>query len=1141
MPVPKWVGIVVYAAASAITGAAASGLLAKKKQRPALLDEKQSTTASLGVYVPVMVGRRRLGPRQLWWGNRTVIVEGQAGGKGTSGGGTSQTVYREDAFHGFVTGPARAVHQVKENGNVVWDSSDEGDIYKDGITPETHPSGSSFVARDGSVFRVYFGEPDQSANDLLADPRFVGVRSRWPFLAYIHHVQKRLGGFARWGDVQVEWTVRPYREGQGVALPYASAPPRLANSPDWFQNGFGPAGFDYPIVGVNNAAPGASPPPYIKFWAGPATGTDETAEFLASLRCRVDGQPGGATGKYAVADATYDVGETIFVPRVPPVWSEFGLPNDNVLTAWTENAHADVSVSLVPKPTGPVTGGNTTYNLKIQTLSLGTPRISLSSPGHVNSDFSPNDQRIRIWLHQFGDNVDAPQWVRIGWRAYNHASLPDNEHSVLFERVGGVVTSTPENGALGSVAAGPGADGWDVFEVTYRSGNGPTPSGPDWEREAFVEYENTNGPSFPTGVALVAWTTENPLSEDDGLVRTGICTVELAQALSGAVQGEGTIDPLVEGTGADGANAAHILHQYLFATYPHGRGLSTDIYDLDSLEAVGEGLAPDTGAGLRVHSILDDGKQYREGIEELMVNCGIYWSWSMDKGKWVFGLVRDADDPGSLPRIPLALLEAPKPEHAQNQPPLKPDKQYYSFANRDVSYREDAVYVGNDGFATLVNNYSSTNKQLEVITDDDAAALVARYREQEEDGEQTTWDLTCSRGASRLIPGTKFVVEGIEDSLGTPQVLLLSEVEYRKGSDVVTLRAVSMPGLQEVSYPVALLANRPPPPVDYSPAEDLVVAPFEVPLLLSPRQAAILVPRIRSRGSVVGAALHLSRDGLSYRMLENRSDLACGGTLTGPWGAGGPRVVENGPTIKETGQDIVSLVEALDETSWRTGRQWALFPTTGEVCFLREVRSVGEGLWQLHGLLRGRYGTDRGALAEGDQVVILRSDLVSPVSSALLAPGVDLRVKYQPRTDRSVVPLSEVTAQTLILEGKALQPGRVLGLRTSTMIPGYRSGESVSLRWNYVHPDGARERTAAGYQTAGEDIRAHQTIPFRFFLTIKDGSTVVREASIASPSYTYDNADIVSDLGGEKDFTVEVGVGWNGQLVQSQVLNVSLY
>lgn len=166
-----------------------------------------SNLSSQGAYIPLLIGRRRIGAVICWVGDRASQnvrqSQRQGGSKGRSHSRktiiTNQVLFQESAWHCLCVGPAKALYRIWSEGKVIFDQK---------ITPGDTPSGS-VVTTEAGIFRIFWGEPTQPVNDFLGMPSRVGVDSRWPHVCYVVWIGKWLGSQPNWPQLEYELEVEP--------------------------------------------------------------------------------------------------------------------------------------------------------------------------------------------------------------------------------------------------------------------------------------------------------------------------------------------------------------------------------------------------------------------------------------------------------------------------------------------------------------------------------------------------------------------------------------------------------------------------------------------------------------------------------------------------------------------------------------------------------------------------------------------------------------------------------------------------------------------------------------------------------------------------------------------------------------------
>lgn len=162
-------------------------------------DDSPTTLSNRGAYVPLILGRRRVGYVFGAAANRRSTQESvgsASGGKGgvpSGGGSITQTVYFEDGWHIICVGPANKLWGIYENGKPIWTGP---------ISAATTPSGTVIDAGAAGQFIIYWGFHDQPVEGRLASA--IGVNSRWPMVCYIYWIQKRLGQSPAWPSIEYD-------------------------------------------------------------------------------------------------------------------------------------------------------------------------------------------------------------------------------------------------------------------------------------------------------------------------------------------------------------------------------------------------------------------------------------------------------------------------------------------------------------------------------------------------------------------------------------------------------------------------------------------------------------------------------------------------------------------------------------------------------------------------------------------------------------------------------------------------------------------------------------------------------------------------------------------------------------------------
>jgi len=289
-----------------------AGYLLQKKNKSLVQDDRPTTLATRGSYIPLVKHRRRIGCVFGYAGNRQTRKEKPSGGKGNVFSGPKVDVFYEDGWHLLSVGPVFALHEIEENGVP---------IFTGPITAISHPSGSLIDLGSAGKFRIFWGEIGQPINTYLGDVTRVGVSSRWPQCCYIEWREKRLGQQPNWPTITYTIETRP----QTVHLTSSDGyiPETFVLGPD-----------SYPITGRLAGAPGTG------YWQVAQGYADK---FKPGMQILVDNNVGLGV----------DTDFTVRAVSVEDVGSGLGTPPEvifvtKIFVNETIPGSADISGTIVP-------------------------------------------------------------------------------------------------------------------------------------------------------------------------------------------------------------------------------------------------------------------------------------------------------------------------------------------------------------------------------------------------------------------------------------------------------------------------------------------------------------------------------------------------------------------------------------------------------------------------------------------------------------------------------------------------------------------------------------------------------------------------------------------------------------------------
>ena len=189
----------------------------------------------------------------------------------------------------------------------------------------------------------------------------------------------------------------------------------------------------------------------------------------------------------------------------------------------------------------------------------------------------------------------------------------------------------------------------------------------------------------------------------------------------------------------------------------------------------------------------------------------------------------------------------------------------------------------------------------------------------------------------------------------------------------------------------------------YDPEPDLLAQAIECPSDISNEPHSMLVLRVRSKPWIASAAAHVSVDGESYLQIADSIPHVVGVELLEDmdleWETSSVLVRLLGPDV--------NLLRVLSDGDWRIGRQPMLLGR--EWCFVRETEAIGDGLYHVHGILRGRFESHRKAHPRGAKGFVSDVRHLEPVRDASVRPGYTIWLKTQPYSGKAL-PLTSCEA-----------------------------------------------------------------------------------------------------------------------------------
>lgn len=434
----------------------------------------------------------------------------------------------------------------------------------------------------------------------------------------------------------------------------------------------------------------------------------------------------------------------------------------------------------------------------------------------------------------------------------------------------------------------------------------------------------------------------------------------------------------------------------------------------------------------------------------------------------------------------------------------------FKFKDVTKNFRDTEIMIDDDGRAFQADNVKATDVELFTVIHEEVAAKVSERRMQEDIGGNAAFTVYMKAGARKLHPGQAVVVPGI------PQVLRVSEVVPDLGTTNTKVTLIlDQYGAPESTFTTEF-APTPTGDGDGDPLPNEIEDWFELPAwLVTPGVPEVALLRVRDNTTMFRQLVHFSRDGSTYEEIGTDTFVQTGGTLDAAWSADTPYEVENGPVFNALGPDTADVVQDLstNEVAWRSGKQVAY--VGGEILFVREVTALGGGQYQLVGVIRARYDTEKAAHGDGDEIYLFDSEEVQSFADSLLEPGQALHVKQQPGNS-TFFTLASVPDDTKTLVGKGLVPMKPTSLRVAAPVmgsPGFVTGDHVTFRWGYRST--LVPNTGAGMFSTGSPF-GHSPVEGEFEIQFLTTGDVLKATYFTTNNeYEYLNADLVTDFAGE--------------------------
>lgn len=447
------------------------------------------------------------------------------------------------------------------------------------------------------------------------------------------------------------------------------------------------------------------------------------------------------------------------------------------------------------------------------------------------------------------------------------------------------------------------------------------------------------------------------------------------------------------------------------------------------------------------------------------------------------------------------------------------DRAVFSFRDSDRNYRETTIQVDEDGQPARTGRPRPQVLGMNTVVDFEVGSFVSERRSQEVIARSARYTLSLSRGWHRVLPGRVIQVPDLDEYLRVVSVKISDTQDVAEVECVADFYGVEEASYDHTAYDKSGVINT---AVTANTRETF----FEVPEHAGERGVVLIVPlRVRSGEQTLSQIIHLSNDGSSYDQEGTSGSVIAGGTLDAelaedtawvlPTGSGAPEI-----TLESPADDLLDYWDDLttDVAAWRSGRQLALIGE--ELFYVAKVTAVSGSTYRLDGLIRARLDTEKATHAINSPVFLFTLENTDTFGGPKAYPGASLYLKQQPWGILGPLSLASVTATNKTLYGKGVKPMKPSPMRVTAptlWVPAYATGEDVTVAWSYRSSE--LKRTGAGLQGFGE---AHgiSAVQGTFEIEVYTTGDVLVETYDAgtNTSWTYTNANIQSDLGGEVDF-----------------------
>lgn len=557
-----------------------------------------------------------------------------------------------------------------------------------------------------------------------------------------------------------------------------------------------------------------------------------------------------------------------------------------------------------------------------------------------------------------------------------------------------------------------------------------------------------------------------------------------------------------------GVNPASAMDQLLFEEFPHGLGMSTDLYSTSDLAGIKSTFSVSGSEASPCTLYNKSGNTINSMLSSLLSDYGVFVYPDAVTGQYRFKLIRAGETAVEIDRDAYTKTDA---EQVVSHNTLSPDKIMYSFVEAVRSFQSSTILITDDGNATLSGDPNTKKQTINTATDIESASVIASRMDQ---GNNTREGVRLS-ASSDLIDRQVGDLVSLEGVGGVYRIASKkanpgdSEMELAVTQDIYSVENnYSLFSTSGISVPLPLLS-------------DASVKAIETNRFINPDTSGYYLIRARGAPYVPFAGLYRSEGDIDYNSVASLDyQTACTLSEALPDDTGG---LVDTLTVYELGGDFGAFWEYvnLSEAEWRAGAVCMLIGT--EYLFPQSVTDLGSGSYRLNDIIRGRFGSAISDYSVGEVGSFFYLNQVPLIEDSTILAGDTLYLKTRPYSSVEVMPLDYQDAIVLNYAGGGYRPLPPENLNTSDDTNAWVSGTDADLRWDYKSV-----ASGAGQQLSDEPTEL--SLPEGYFrITILSGTTIVRQTEVLVPTFTYTQAMMSADFGSEPStFNAEVVEILNG-------------